>query len=828
MERITLFADILLPLPIEGAFTYRVPYEINQMAVVGQRVVVQFGKKKIYTGLIKKIHQTPPKGFEAKYVLSVLDEKPVVNDVQFKFWEWLATYYMCSEGDVMNAPMPSAMKLSSETKILLNDNFNKDYSVLNDKEYLITEALEIKNILTISEVEKITGQLKVVNIIKSLIDKGVATVEEEIIDYFKPKTEAYVRFTDEYNNDEEKLKNIFDTLNKKAFKQLELLMAFIELSKKYSEDEPRKVVRSALLAKANATHSQLNSLIEKGVLEIYSNQISRLKIYENIKNDFAILNEWQQKASDEITESYKTKDIVLLHGITSSGKTELYIRLIDEAISQGKQVLYLLPEIALTTQIINRLRKHFANDIGVYHSKFNKNERAEIWNNLNATDNPNRYKIILGARSAIFLPFSNLGLVIVDEEHDYSYKQNDPAPRYHARDSAIYLALLHKAKTLLGSATPSLETYFNATTNKYGLVEINQRYGEILLPTIQIVDIKKETLKKQMKSHFSKTLIEQIGLALQKHEQVILFQNRRGFSLRVECDTCGWMPHCKYCDVTLTYHKHYNQLRCHYCGYSIKIPEQCPECRNTGILMKGFGTEKLEDELPIFFPNAKIARMDLDTTRNKTTYQQIIYDFEDRKTDILIGTQMVTKGLDFDHVSLVGILNADNMLNFPDFRAFERSYQLIAQVSGRAGRKNKQGLVIIQSFHPNHPVLNYALQNSYSAMFESQILERQKFKYPPFYRLIKLTLKHKDIKLIDEAAVALAKMLRKIFDKRILGPEHPIVSRIKSYYLKNILFKLEKDIHIQQMKTELMKQIRLFNQKEKYKSVKVVIDVDPF
>lgn len=825
MERITLFADVLLPLPLAGKFTYRIPYELNNVVKVGQRVVIQFGRKKIYTALVRHIHQTLPASFDVKYILSVLDEEPVVNEIQFKFWEWLSSYYMCNLGEVMNAAMPSAMKLASETKLLLNDSYDKDYSILNDKEFLIAQALEIKNVLTLTEVSEIVEQQKVVPLIKTLIEKGVVIVDEEIINDYKPKTESFVKLSEEYNN-EEKLKETFDLLNKKAFKQLELLMAFIELSKKYKEEQ-REVIKSALLAKANASPAQLTSLVNKGILQTYHHQVSRLKQYSTSVKEMEVLNEPQQVAYEEITEAFQDKQVVLLHGITSSGKTEIYIRLINETIEQGKQVLYLLPEIALTTQIVNRLRKYFGNQVAVYHSKFNKNERAEIWNNLVSFDNSKKYKIILGARSAVFLPFENLGLVIVDEEHDSSYKQIDPAPRYNARDSVIYLAQLHVAKTLLGSATPSVETYYNSITQKYALIELNKRYGGIQLPEILTVDIQKDTRQKLMKSHFSKFLLDHIREALAHKEQVILFQNRRGFSLRVECNSCGWMPHCRNCDVTLTYHKHNNQIRCHYCGYSTKVPDRCPECQSTGIIMKGFGTEKIEDELPLFFPKARIARMDLDTTRNKNTYQQIIYDFEDRKVDILVGTQMITKGLDFDHVGLVGVLNADNMLNFPDFRAFERSFQLIAQVSGRAGRKYKRGKVVIQSYNPYHSVIQYAMQNNYQAMYESQILERKNFKYPPFYRLIKLTLKHKDSDIVNDASKELAGMLRKIFEKRVLGPEFPIVSRIKNFYLKNILLKFEKDTSIISMKSMLSDQLNLFSQNDKFKSVRVVIDVDP-
>ncbi|NVO03727.1 MAG: primosomal protein N' [Bacteroidetes bacterium] len=829
MDRITLFADVVLPIPLAGTFVYRVPFELNDEVKVGQRVVVQFGRQKVYTALVWKIHQIVPQSYEVKYVLSILDEKPIINEKQMQLWEWMAQYYMCTLGEVMNAALPSSLKLASESKIVLNPNFNYDFSQLNEKEYLIAEALDLRKVITLTECSDIVEQKKIIPLIKTLIEKGVILLQEELINQYKPKKETFVSLADKYINDEPALKKIFDSLEKKSFKQLQLLISYISLTNINSESY-QEISKSILLKSVDSNSTVLDALVKKGVFETCEKEVSRLEIYEKPVKESMELNEFQVKALDEIKDSFKEKDVVLLHGITSSGKTEIYVKLIEEAISQGKQVLYLLPEIALTTQIINRLRRYFGNNVGVYHSKFNENERVEIWNSvLNKPEDlvSRKYQIVLGARSAMFLPFENLGIVIVDEEHETSYKQYDPAPRYNARDAAIYLAHLHQCKTLLGSATPSIETFFKAKTQKFGFVELSKRFGEIQLPEILVADVKDETRKKKMKSHFSSFLIEHIGEALKRKEQVILFQNRRGFSTRLECDECNWVPQCKNCDVTLTYHKFRNQLKCHYCGFSTRIVEKCPTCNSKSLSLKGFGTEKIEDEIPIFFPDATVARMDLDTTRTKHAYQQIINDFEDRKVDILIGTQMISKGLDFDNVSLVGVLNADNMLSFPDFRAFERSFQLMAQVSGRAGRKGKRGKVVIQSFNPYHSVIRYIIDNDYIGMYESQLLERRNFKYPPFVKLVSITLKHKDSDLLDRAAKEFAINLKSVLGKRVLGPEFPLVSRVRNEYLKNILIKIENEISSARVKTLIGEEINKFKAHAEFKSARIIIDVDP-
>jgi len=853
MSRTTYFVDVILPLSVPNLYTYRVPFEWNESIAIGKRVVVQFGRGKLYSALVRKIHENPPKQYAAKYIDSILDDSPIVNQKQFELWDWLSSYYMCTIGEVMIAALPGGLRLSSETKILLNQNYKEQNANidLSDKEYLIVDALEIRQVLTLTDISGIIEQKIVYPIIKSLIEKGIVVLQEELKEKFKPKIESYVRISD-FADNEENLKTIFDALERKAPKQLDVVMAYVTLSKRYSKDRV-EVRKLDILKMVEGAEAALKSLVKKNTFEMYEREVGRLKSFEN-ENKISNLNEEQQKVLESINAQFFGKqknngkdekpvsedsslsfgegrgevDVVLLHGVTSSGKTEIYVKLIEQAISEGKQVLYLLPEIALTTQIINRLRKYFGETVGVYHSKFNENERVEVWNNvLNLKSDISNFKLVIGARSALFLPFSNLGLVIVDEEHDTSFKQYDPAPRYNARDAAIYLAHIHKAKVLLGSATPSLESYFNAQEGKYGFAEMTKRFGGIQMPEILIADVKEATRKKMMKSHFSPLLLDTVTLALEKKEQVILFQNRRGFAPQLECNMCAWVPQCANCDVSLTYHKVSNQLRCHYCGYSIKPPTKCAACGDTDLKMKGFGTEKIEEELSIFYPKARIARMDLDTTRSKFAHQHIIQDFEEGNIDILVGTQMVTKGLDFDNVSMVGILNADSMLNFPDFRSFERSYQLMAQVSGRAGRKNKRGKVIIQSQNPEHSIIQEVIANDFLSMYTNQLLDRKNFNYPPYFRLIEITVIHKDVDMVNASAKFLADALKKQFGKRVLGPEFPLVSRIRNLYHKNILLKIERDASVGQVKKILSELLIKFKTTNDYKSVRVNIDVDP-
>ncbi len=828
MDRITLFAEILLPLPVPGTFTYRVPYALNDRIQRGQRVSVQFGRRKIYAGLVTELHERPPEKGIPKYILSILDEKPLVNDIQFAFWEWMAGYYLSTLGDVMQAALPSAFKLSSESGVVLAPGFVPDTETLSEPEYRITEALLQKKKLTLNEVSRIVGYQKVLPLIKTLLDRRMIVMEEELKQAYKPKKTKMIRLSPDYF-DEKALREMMDVLGKRAHKQLELLMAFLTycgfpLKKDFA------IPKAELLKKTNASDAALKSLVDKGVFQIGEKVVSRFTGETNGMEGSFALSEGQQTAYKALKEQMQQHLVVLLHGVTSSGKTELYIRLIEDTLAGGKQVLYLLPEIALTTQIINRLRRHFGDEVGVYHSRYNQNERAEVWENVAGLQPENvhkPYRIILGPRSALFLPFKNLGLVIVDEEHDTSYKQFDPAPRYNARDAAIYLAQLHGAKVVLSSATPAVETYFNAQNRKYGLVELNERFGGVKMPEILVVNMKEEKRRRMLKSHFSSVLLEHINKALDKKQQVILFQNRRGFSTRIECEQCNWVPQCKYCDVTMTYHKKQQLLKCHYCGYSRAVPAVCESCGSPNLAMQGFGTEKVEEELALILPEAKIDRMDLDTTRGKNAFQRIIYDFENRKTDILTGTQMVTKGLDFENVQVVGILSADNMLSFPDFRAHERSFQMMEQVSGRAGRKDKQGIVIIQTWQPGHAIIQDVVRHDYKSMYERQLAERLRFRYPPYYRLVIIKLKHKDPDKLNVAAAELARDMKARFGRLVYGPEYPMVSRIKNWYIKQIMLKIRRDARLSEQKALLKKVLEEFKKHTSIKSVLVQVDVDP-
>ncbi len=814
-----------MPLPLASYFTYRVPFKFNEIVAIGKRVVVQFGSKKLYAGIIVNIHQRIPNQSNVKYILDILDNEPIVTNLQLRFWKWLSEYYMAHEGEVMNAALPTALKLASESKLLLNPDCDIPQAQLTDKEFLIVQALELNHIITLTEVSEIVEQKKVMPIVKTLIEKGFVIPEEDIIEKYRPKTEAYIRLSDLYKQ-ESKLEEISKELEKRAFKQLELLLAYLKYTNFFS-GKPQEISKSKLIKESGISQSILTSLVKKGIFEIYEKNQSRLKKFTSSKSvENLILSEKQKESLRLINSFFETKDVCLLHGITGSGKTEIYIKLIEEQVKMGKQVLYLVPEIALTAQIINRLKEYFGDELGFYHSKYGNNERVEVWQNL-ILNSSKSYKIIIGARSSIFLPFSDLGLVIIDEEHDASYKQYDPSPRYYARDSALVLAKFHNAKCLLGSATPSLESYHKALKGDYGFVELKERYSKVSLPEILIVDTVEAFRKKEMKSHFSVFLLEHIKEALDNNEQIILFQNRRGFSLRIVCDSCQWTPECNHCDVTLTYHKKLGKLKCHYCGSSKEVPTMCPNCGSHKLSMKGFGTEKIEEELPLFFPEAIVKRMDLDTTRNKNSYIQIINDFQDRKIDILVGTQMVSKGLDFENVGLVGVMNADNMLYYPDFRAYERSFQQLTQVSGRSGRKNKRGKVIIQTSQPYHSVIRDVIDNNYKSMYNSQMEERVNYKYPPFYRIIKISLKHKDYSLLNEVAGKFADLLRPKLGTRVLGPEYPMVSRIRNLYIKNILIKFEIKASHKAVKDIINDAINKIHEKKEYRSVYINPDVDP-
>ncbi|MGC6430302.1 MAG: replication restart helicase PriA [Jejuia sp.] len=813
------FIDVILPIPIQKLFTYSITDAEAEYLKIGMRVSVPFGKRKIYTGLVHSIHQNPPLIYEAKDIHQILDESSLVQPLQIKFWEWIASYYMCTLGDVMRAALPSAFILESETiisktKVQLND------TDLKDDEFLVYEALYHQSSLKIQDVMNILDKKMVLPVIKRLIEKEAISVEEEVFEKYKPKLVRYVKLNAQFAS-EESLQQLLEELNR-APKQRKVLMTLFMLSSKTKK--PIKV--KDLMDESNASSSIIKTLLEKDILEEYFIQTDRVAFFGNTNTASKRLNEHQDKALSEIISEFKIHHTVLLHGVTSSGKTEIYVKLIEDILEQGKQVLYLLPEIALTTQLVSRLQNYFGEKVAIFHSKYSSHERVEVWNNV--LNNSSKAQIVLGARSSIFLPFNNLGLIIVDEEHEQSFKQFDPAPRYHARDAAIILANMHKAKTLLGSATPSLESFFNAQQQRYGLVELKHRFNNVLMPEMELVDIKDKHKRKLMKGHFSDRLIEEMTETLSEGHQIILFQNRRGFSPIIECNTCGHAPQCPNCDVSLTYHQYRNQLRCHYCGYNTGMITTCSACGSPELDNKGFGTEQIEAEVKVLFPDHNVARMDLDTTRGKYGYEKIITAFEQQEIDVLVGTQMLTKGLDFRNVKLVGVMNADNMLNFPDFRAHERSFQLIMQVSGRAGRTDKRGKVLVQTYNPYHNILQQVSTNNYNAMFKEQMDERFNYKYPPVYKQIKITLKHKDYNRVEQASIWLGKSLRQIFNDNVLGPESPPIARIRNQFHKNILVKIPKKQSLSKTKEAIIKINNSFLSIKDFRSVKIILNVDNY
>lgn len=811
------FVEVILPLALNKTFTYLVSETEFHFIKPGMRIAVPFGKNKIFTALALELHQNPPTLYEAKEIHEILDENPIVNQWQIKHWQWISAYYMCSIGEVFRAALPSTLLLESETIISSKHNSVIDEQSLSDEEFLLLEALQHQSSLKINDVIGILNKKNVFPIIQKLIDKNIILLQEEIQESYKPKLARYVRLHQNYSSNED-LNDLLNTL--KAKKQSELILGYFQLQ----AVEKKPIAVKHLLEFTSVSSAVLKTLIEKEIFEEYYLIHDRTDFSETDLNENLILSEPQQIALEALKNQFSTKNICLLHGVTSSGKTEIYSQLIKEYMKTGKQILFLLPEIALTTQLLSRLRKFFGNKVAVFHSKYSNNERVEVWNQV--LQNSPKAQVVIGARSAMFLPFSNLGLVIVDEEHEQNFKQMDPAPRYHARDAVTVLANFHQAKVVLGSATPSLETYYNSQNNKYGIVEIFERFNNVPMPEIILVDLKDKYFRKRMNGHFSDTLIEEITKALSLGEQVILFQNRRGYAPLLECMTCGHVPQCPNCDVSLTYHKFKNQLRCHYCGHSIAKPTNCHQCSSVDLTTKGFGTEQIEMELATLFPNKKIQRMDQDTTRGKFGYEKIIDKFQNREVDILIGTQMLAKGLDFDNVSLVGILNADNMLYFPDFRAFERSFQMMTQVSGRAGRADKKGKVVIQTYNPNHNTIQQVTHNDYKGMFKEQLYERQIFKYPPFYKLIKITLRHKDYEKVKESALWLYQVLNQHLQMPVLGPEEPAISKIRNEYIRIIMIKIPESISPQSTKKTIQKVLNSFDVISQYRSVKLVVNVD--
>ena len=812
-----LFAEVIIPLALPKNYTWVIPEYLHQNVHPGSRVEVQLKNKK-YSGIIKSLHNTKPDSFQPKEILSVLDEQPLIYTNQLKLWQWMADYYMCSEGEVMQAALPSHLKLSSESILAYNEEYGEDFSDLNNEEYLVAEALLLKKELKLSEVQQILDASHVYPVIKGLIEKKVCMVWEALKETYKNKIETYVSLSADYHNEENLSKLLNDWSKNKAPKQLELLLAYLHLIKTEGE-----VTQTNLLKKANATAAQLKGLADKNIIRLEKRAVDRLpSLPKDIKIDFE-LTAAQAIAADSVKQVFGSKNVCLLLGVTSSGKTQIYIKIIEQYIKEGKQVLYMLPEIALTAQIIRRLQKYFGGYITIYHSKFNPNERVEIWNKIKTGET----KVVLGARSSLFLPFKDLGLIIVDEEHDPSYKQQEPAPRYQGRDAAVYYASLFNAKVLLGSATPSVESYYNTQSGKYGLVNLTERYGNVQMPLIQIVDVKTIVSQNKAKVILSPQLTEAIKETLGQKKQVILFQNRRGYSPYQICAVCGWIPQCEYCNVSLTYHKAKNKLQCHYCGTVYPLVLTCAACGSHNFMQKNFGTEKMEEVLTEAFPEAKIARMDYDSIRGKNDHDALIKLFEQQRIDILAGTQMVVKGLDFEHVNLVGIADADALLNFADFRVNERAFQLMEQVSGRAGRREEQGKVIVQVTNTHHPVLQFVQQHNYEDLYRFEIENRKQFFYPPFSRIIQLTCKHKFREIAEEAANILGRFLAEKYAAYLSGPAEPAVNRVRNQYLFELLLKLPKDTQfIIQCKQDILQQIAIIQSNKRYRSVTIIADVD--
>jgi primosomal protein N' (replication factor Y) len=815
-QPINTWVEVILPLAIPKTYTYSVPEKLVSKLQTGSRAEVVFGKNKKYAGIIKSISKEKPP-YDTKAILNIIDDEPVIYPKQLQLWKWISDYYMCSEGEVMAAALPTHLKLSSEAILIYNDEYGEDFSDLDDEEYLLAEALLIKKELKITEVQQIANIVHVYPLIKRLIEKKVCFVWESLSDKYKEKKENFVLLNPEYSQDE-KMNELMDELSR-APKQLDLLLAFLHFSKTEGE-----VSQPQLLKKSGATSAQLKALTDKKILFVQKRSIDRIQsLPKKIEVNFE-LNLSQQKALKEIEIAFKEKDVCLVHGVTSSGKTQLYIKQIEKFVNDGKQVLYLLPEITLTAQIIRRLQLYFGGNIAIYHSKFNNNERIEIWNKIKTGE----LKIILGARSALFLPFKDLGLIVIDEEHDASFKQQDPAPRYNARDAAVFYASLFNAKVLMGSATPSLESYYNAQKNKYALVTLKERYGGTELPEIKIIDTKTVAASKKGKVMISPQLKAAMETALNKDEQVILFQNRRGYSPFLICGTCGFIPQCQNCSVTLTLHKYSNKLHCHYCGNTYPKLTACPACGSVNWKEKNFGTEKVEEELTEEFPDNRIARMDVDAVKGKNAHDTLIKLFEQHRIDILAGTQMVVKGLDFEKVSLVGILDADGLLSFADFRVNERAFQLMEQVSGRAGRKADRGLVLIQAAKTNHPVLGFVQQHDYLLFYENEMAMRKQFFYPPFSRLIRITLKHTLKEIVFEAADVLCESLKKDFEN-LVGPAAPVINRVRNMFLMEVLIKLNQDAaQLKIQKKVITNHIDLLKAEKRFRSVVTIADVDPF
>lgn len=810
------FINVILPLALDKTFTYLVNEEEYKFILPGMRVVVPFGKNKHYTALVVEKHQNPPTLYEAKEILQLIDEVPIVTSIQIEHWFWLASYYLCTIGEVYKAALPSGLILESETILSANEKTVETTNV-SDDQYLILEALQHQSSISVAEIEKFIPRKKIVALVQDLLQKGLLQIQEEVQEVYKPKLVKYIKLNN-YFSTPETLQELLATLNK-APKQKEAILHYFQLQ----AIEKKPISANYFLEKTELSNAVLKGLLEKAIFEVY--YLNKERVVFEKKESYTIqLSEFQAEAFNAIKKELHNYEVCLFHGVTASGKTEIYIKLIEETISKGEQVLLLLPEIALTTQLVERLAAYFGNQIAVFHSKYNTNERIEVWQKLLKPNSST--KIVLGVRSALFLPFTNLGLIVVDEEHEATYKQQDPAPRYHARDAAIVLAKMHQAKVVLGSATPSIESYYNAKNGKYGLVSLTKRFNDAALPEIHLIDLKDKYFRKRMDGHFSDELLLRMQETLANGEQIILFQNRRGYSPYIECNTCGHVPQCPSCDVSLTYYKFKNTLSCHYCGYSIAKPTHCHQCHSLDLSTKGFGTEQVELELKQLFPDKQIARMDQDTTRGKFAFEKLIDAYKNKEIDILIGTQMLAKGLDFENVTLVGILNADNLLNQPYYKAYERAFQMMMQVSGRAGRKDKIGRVVIQSYNPLHNTIQQVVNGNYEAMYAEQIYERRNFKYPPFYRLVQLKLRHKEYAKLKEGSMWLYNVLSQTMTLPILGPEEPAVNRIRNEYIRTILVKIPNTNNLSATKLVLKKVLSSFEAVPQYRAIKVTIQVD--
>lgn len=821
----TLFAELVIPVPIARFFTYRVPAALNSKIKIGQRAIVQFGAKKIQTGIITNIHNEPPKDYEAKYILELLDDNEIIFAQQLQLYPWIADYYMCTVGEVVNAALPSGLKLSSESVVQIHprfdlENTNFDFS---EKEKILLQRLRDEP-LSYSEIVKVVGSTKIYNLLKSLSSKEAIIIFEQVREKYKPKTEKRIRLASGYSS-KKSLESLFETLAKKPKHEAALLKYLQNIPVFSDASLNAKGMSKSSLVSEETSDSVIRTMIKNKIFEEFEITVPRFGFDDPHQEHPVLLSEHQEKVRNAIVKFFEEKNTVLLHGVTGSGKTEIYIDLIKRALEGGNQVLYLLPEIALTTQIVLRLKKIFGSALGVYHSKFSDNERVEVWNGVLT----GKFRFVVGVRSSVFLPFDNLSLIIVDEEHDPSYKQHDPAPRYHARDVALVMAQMHHAKVILGSATPSVESFYHATSGRYGLVTLKERFGSAVLPEILFADLSNEKKRKTNKGEFTSLLLNEINEATSKKEQVILFQNRRGYAPVVQCEDCGWVPKCINCAVSLTYHQFRHAMVCHYCGYREPLPSQCPQCASKRILTIGYGTEKLEEELNLLFPEVKTQRMDFDTTRTKSGYEEIITGFESGDTGILVGTQMVTKGLDFDKVSLAAVFDADRLMHFPDFRSYERAFQLITQVSGRAGRREKRGKVVIQTTNIKHPLFSFVTDNDVTGFLNEQMHDRQQNLYPPFSRLIEITFKHTDKKIVKDFADHFTSELKqKLKGVRILGPSEPMVSKIRNEFLLHILLKIPRDQgHLAEIKKMLVETSSRLAQDKLYRSVKVVFNVDP-